>query len=145
MTNLSNSILGSSFSSSLWLPWSSSKTHHQTTTKPQKQWPSISIQNLCICCLSLYHNMDLFSLSSSKWDRCQQFNRSLELSFMLLLLKRSFPPPMILLKYFLVTPSDLHMQSSTCSQYKHHNTAKFLVACTPKLVLIVILKLIVVT
>ena len=32
---------------------------------------------------------------------------------------------------FLETPSDLFMQSSTWSQYKHHNTVKFLVACTP--------------
>ena len=32
---------------------------------------------------------------------------------------------------FIETPSDLHMQSSTWSQYKHHNTIKFLVACTP--------------
>ena len=32
---------------------------------------------------------------------------------------------------FIETPSDLHMQSSTWSQYKHHNTVKFLVACTP--------------
>ena len=32
---------------------------------------------------------------------------------------------------FLETPSDLAMQSSTWSQYKHHNTVKFLVACTP--------------
>ena len=32
---------------------------------------------------------------------------------------------------FIQTPSDLCMQSSTWSQYKHHNTAKFLVACTP--------------
>ena len=32
---------------------------------------------------------------------------------------------------FMKTLSDLHMQSSTWSQYKHHNTAKFLVACTP--------------
>ena len=32
---------------------------------------------------------------------------------------------------FIQTPSDLHMQSSTWSQYKHHNTAKFLIACTP--------------
>ena len=32
---------------------------------------------------------------------------------------------------FLQTPSDLHMQSSTWRQYKHHNTAKYLVACTP--------------
>ena len=29
------------------------------------------------------------------------------------------------------TPSDLHMQSSTWSNYKHHNTAKFLIGCTP--------------
>ena len=32
---------------------------------------------------------------------------------------------------FIETPSDLMMQSSTWSQYKHHNTVKFLVACTP--------------
>ena len=32
---------------------------------------------------------------------------------------------------FIETPSDLHMQSSTWSQYKHHNTVKCLVACTP--------------
>ena len=32
---------------------------------------------------------------------------------------------------FIQTPSDLHLQSSTWSQYKHHNTAKFLIACTP--------------
>ena len=32
---------------------------------------------------------------------------------------------------FMETPTDLHMQSSTWSSYKHHNTAKFLIACTP--------------
>ena len=32
---------------------------------------------------------------------------------------------------FIETPSDLRMQSSTWSQYKHHNTVKFLVGCTP--------------
>ena len=32
---------------------------------------------------------------------------------------------------FIEIPSDLQTQSSTWSQYKHHNTAKFLVACTP--------------
>ena len=32
---------------------------------------------------------------------------------------------------FLETPNDLHIQSSTWSSYKHHNTAKFLIACTP--------------
>ena len=32
---------------------------------------------------------------------------------------------------FIETPSDLRMQSSTWSQYKHHNTFKFLIACTP--------------
>ena len=32
---------------------------------------------------------------------------------------------------FIETPSDLFMQSSTCSQYKQHNTVKFLIACTP--------------
>lgn len=32
---------------------------------------------------------------------------------------------------FIETPSDLQMQSSTWSNYKHHNTTKFLIACTP--------------
>ena len=32
---------------------------------------------------------------------------------------------------FMETPTDLQMQSSTWSNYKHHNTAKFLVGCTP--------------
>ena len=31
---------------------------------------------------------------------------------------------------FIETPSDLSMQSFTWSQYKRHNTVKFLVACT---------------
>ncbi len=32
---------------------------------------------------------------------------------------------------FIQTPSDLLMQSSTWSSYKHHNTSKFLIGCTP--------------
>ena len=32
---------------------------------------------------------------------------------------------------FIETPSYLQIQSSTWSNYKHHNTAKFLIACTP--------------
>ena len=32
---------------------------------------------------------------------------------------------------FIETPSDPKLQSSTYSSYKHHNTAKFLVACSP--------------
>ena len=32
---------------------------------------------------------------------------------------------------FIETPCDLQYQSSTWSNYKHHNTAKFIVSCTP--------------
>ena len=32
---------------------------------------------------------------------------------------------------FIEKPSDLHMQSSTWSDYKSHNTAKVLLGCTP--------------
>jgi len=32
---------------------------------------------------------------------------------------------------FIEAPSDLHLQSSTWSSYKHHNTSKFLIACVP--------------
>ena len=48
--------------------------------------------------------------------------------------QRSYPDTYAVIdgsEIFIETPSDLYLQSSTCSQYKHHNTAKFLVACTP--------------
>ena len=32
---------------------------------------------------------------------------------------------------FIETPNNLHIQSSTWSSYKHSNTAKFQIACTP--------------
>ena len=35
------------------------------------------------------------------------------------------------IEVFMERPSDLHMQSSTWSDYKSHNTAKFFLACTP--------------
>ena len=34
-------------------------------------------------------------------------------------------------EFFLETPGDLQLQSSTLSNYKHHNTAKLLIACMP--------------
>ena len=49
-------------------------------------------------------------------------------------LKKLYPNSFAIIdgsEIFLETPSDLCMQSSTWSQYKHHNTAEFLVACTP--------------
>ena len=48
--------------------------------------------------------------------------------------KEKFPTTYAIIdgsEVFIETPSDLSMQSSTWSQYKHHNTVKFLVACTP--------------
>ena len=48
--------------------------------------------------------------------------------------KENFPTTYALIdgsEVFIETPSDLSMQSSMWSQYKHHNTVKFLVACTP--------------
>ena len=48
--------------------------------------------------------------------------------------QRSYPDTYAIIdgsELFIETPSELFMQSSTWSQYKHHNTAKFLVACTP--------------
>lgn len=48
--------------------------------------------------------------------------------------KEKFPTTYAIIdgsEVFIETPSDLSMQSSTWSQYKHHNTVKFLIACTP--------------
>ena len=49
-------------------------------------------------------------------------------------MKKNTPQPMAIIdgsEMFLETPTDLCMQSSTWSNYKHHNTAIFLVARTP--------------
>ncbi|KAL5464162.1 hypothetical protein EMCRGX_G033131 [Ephydatia muelleri] len=48
--------------------------------------------------------------------------------------KEKFPNTFAIIdgsEIFIETPTDLQMQSSTWSQYKYHNTAKFLIACTP--------------
>ena len=48
--------------------------------------------------------------------------------------KEKYPNTYIILdasEVFIQTPTDLHLQSSTWSNYKHHNTSKFLVGCTP--------------
>ena len=48
--------------------------------------------------------------------------------------KEKYPSTFVIIdasEIFIETPSDLVMQSSTWSNYKHNNTAKFLVGCTP--------------
>ena len=48
--------------------------------------------------------------------------------------KEKFPTTFAIIdgsEVFVETPSDLQMQSSTWSQYKHYNTVKFIVACNP--------------
>ena len=48
--------------------------------------------------------------------------------------KEKYPSTLAIIdasEIFIETPSDLHEQSSTWSNYKHHNTCKFLIACTP--------------
>ena len=48
--------------------------------------------------------------------------------------KERYPKTYIIVdasEIFVETPNDLQLQSSTWSSYKHHNTAKFLVGCTP--------------
>ena len=48
--------------------------------------------------------------------------------------KEKYPNTYIILdasEVFIQTSTDLHLQSSTWSNYKHHNTSKFLVGCTP--------------
>ena len=51
-----------------------------------------------------------------------------------MLFKKNYPSTYIILdasEIIIDTPSDLQIQSSTWSNYKHHNTFKFLVGCTP--------------
>ena len=48
--------------------------------------------------------------------------------------KHRYPTTYIIVdgsEIFVETPNDLQLQSSTWSNYKHHNTAKFLIGCTP--------------
>ena len=48
--------------------------------------------------------------------------------------KEKFPITFVIIDWseiFTEVASDFHMESSRWSSYKHHNTIKFLVACTP--------------
>ena len=91
-----------------------------------------------------------FGLSTSQVSRyvttwlCFQYHHVKELDWMPLTeqvtgtlpcaFREKFPTTFAIIdgtEIFIETPTDLHMQSSTWSQYKHHNIAKFLVACTP--------------
>lgn len=73
----------------------------------------------------LYHH-----LKEIEWmPTVQQVRATLPVAF-----KQKYPTTYAIIdasEVFLETPLDLQMQSSTWSSYKHHNTAKFLVACTP--------------
>ena len=69
-------------------------------------------------------------LKEIEWmPKVQQVRATLPTAF-----KEKFPTTFAIIdgsEIFIEVPSDLHMQSSTWSSYKHHNTIKFLVACTP--------------
>ena len=72
----------------------------------------------------LYHH-----LKEINWTPVEQVQGTLPHSF-----RKQFPNTFAIIdgsELFLQTPSDLFVQSSTWSQYKHNNTAKFLIACTP--------------
>lgn len=73
----------------------------------------------------LYHH-----LSEIEWmPDVEQVKGTLPFVF-----KKKYPSTYIILdasEIFIETPNDLQIQSSTWSNYKHHNTFKFLVGCTP--------------
>lgn len=73
----------------------------------------------------LYHH-----LKELNWSPCvEQVMGTLPHAF-----RQKFPSTYAIIdgsELFIQTPSDLYMQSSTWSQYKHQNTFKFLVSCTP--------------
>ena len=71
--------------------------------------------------------MDLLYVSSSTRNRmdaiCRKVKGTMPQSF-----KEKYPLTYAIIdasKIFIETPTDLHIQSSTWSNYKHHNTAKF--------------------
>ena len=73
----------------------------------------------------LYHHLKEINWTPS----VEQVQGTLPHSF-----RKQFPNTFAIIdgsELFLQTPSDLFVQSSTWSQYKHNNTAKFLIACTP--------------
>ena len=75
-------------------------------------------------CFLYHHLKEIYWMPS-----VQQVRGTLPTEF-----KENFPSTFAIIdgsEVFIETPTDLHMQSSTWSAYKHHNTVKFLVACTP--------------
>ena len=80
----------------------------------------------------LLHGYAFYIMFLWKWTECHQWN-NLRLHCHPLSRKSLLQhmPLLMVVKFFIETPSDLFMQLSTWSQCKHHNTVIFLVACTP--------------
>lgn len=74
--------------------------------------------------------MDLPNVSSANWfPNKEQVLLTLPSTF-----RQKYPTTVAILdasEVFIETPSDLMLQSTSWSSYKHHNTLKFLVVCTP--------------
>ncbi len=85
-----------------------------------------TISKYFITCISFLHK----HLSELQWTpTLEQVKRTLPEAF-----REKFPDTYAIIdasEVFIKTPCDLQYQSSTWSNYKHHNTAKFIVACTP--------------
>ena len=80
--------------------------------------------------ISVHNNLDLLFIQEVDWMPCvDQLRGTLPTSFH----ERYHTTYAIIdgSEIFLETPSDFHMQSSTWSSYRHHNTARFLITCTP--------------
>ena len=105
----------------------------KTTTQPQNQGHFISFWFISFSDIQVPHHMDLLFVPQSKGTRMNAYCSSSCWSFTLCFSRKLQHTYAIIdgSEIFIETPSDLHMQSSTWSQYKHHNTTKFLVACTP--------------
>ena len=92
----------------------------------------MQIWNLNLACIQILFNMDCFLYNHMKeidWmPSPTQVASTLPPAF------RGYSSTFIIVdasEIFLETPSDLRLHSSTWSSYKHYNTAKLLVCCTP--------------
>ena len=102
----------------------------EAASQPSSQRSCIQVWYIYWTCLKVYHYFLYQHLKEIDWaPTTQQVAGTLPVAF-----KHMYNRTYAMIddsEVFIQVPSDLQMQSFTWSSYKHNNTAKFLIACTP--------------
>ena len=112
--------------------------HHQYLLRKIKAWlVNLKVKDLVLVFIQLLSHdtpyLDIFPVYQLK-EIDMDANSSANCWYLTSCFQEHYPSMYAIIvgsEIYIATPTDLPLESSTWSSCKHHNTAKFLIACTP--------------